>query len=29
MNQSDSQLILKAENLKQHYQVKQGFFKPR
>ena len=28
MNQSDSQLILKAENLKQHYHVKQGLFKP-
>jgi dipeptide transport system ATP-binding protein len=27
-NTLDKQLILKAENLKQHYQVKQGFFKP-
>jgi dipeptide transport system ATP-binding protein len=27
-NTLDKQLILKAENLKQHYQVKQGLFKP-
>ncbi|TYL46547.1 peptide ABC transporter ATP-binding protein [Marinomonas sp. IMCC 4694] len=28
MIHADKQLILKAENLKQHYHVKQGFFKP-